>query len=566
MTRWLVVALLASCTHAARPSGSRHEVDLDYTIALVTRPSRAIEISLAVDSAPGGTTVFDLGEGEWGVEHPEDWVRDLTISDDRGRPLAVEHPTVTTWTVRAVGQLELRYRLVPRPATTFDAERHAPFFTEHMIHLLGVNALIYPAHLADDKQHRIRLSWARFREAGWRSASSFGVQPTAVVNETIDEFRSAVFVASDELRVVNRLVGSGTLEVALVGAWPFADREIADLIEQVILAERAFFDDPGPPYFFVALIPAGSEAGTSGDGLTHSFAAFLGPETTLTGEWGLRVRALFAHEHFHTWNGQLVTHPPDDADSLTYWVTEGFTDFYTWRLLYRAGMISLADYVASINEAVLSYTLSPARGLPNAQIEAGYWRDRDVEKIPYLRGALIATALDRELARMPAHRGVDDVMRRLVVDARAGSTITTDTVLALFESLTSPAFVAPLRSTIVDGATLAIDRRMFEPCLTATIAVRHRFELGFDERSWAARRVIGLRSGSAAERAGLREGQPLTGISVWHDPDRIAEVTVDDHGSRKIEYLPRSTESFDVPTFAIADAAACRAMFQGPAP
>lgn len=68
------------------------------------------------------------------------------------------------------------------------------------------------------------------------------------------------------------------------------------------------------------------------------------------------------------------------------------------------------------------------------------------------------------------------------------------------------------------------------------------WDIGFDmQGSIASHRVIGVRSDSAAARAGLRDGQALTGWSVFgDDPDKEATFwIVADDIKREIKYLPR---------------------------
>jgi predicted metalloprotease with PDZ domain len=109
-----------------------------------------------------------------------------------------------------------------------------------------------------------------------------------------------------------------------------------------------------------------------GTGLTTSFSLAMGEGTPLDGS----IDTLLAHEHFHSWCGQTIEPDPPEQDA--YWFTEGFTTFYTSRLLYRAGMLNLADYAASLDRDLVAYTASSARELPNANIGAGFWTLRGV--------------------------------------------------------------------------------------------------------------------------------------------------------------------------------------------
>src|SRR5262249_12485629 len=154
---------------------------------------------------------------------------------------------------------------------------------------------------------------------------------------------------TDDLRVISRQVGDGTLEVAVAGKWSFADRELVDKIAQVIAIERVFFSDPGPPYFFVAAWQIGNGPNFGGTGYTHSFDLVMSDGRALDED----LVDVLAHEHFHMWNGQKIA--PEAFEELTYWITEGFTVFYAARLRYRAGMLSLADYARIVSKGVRDY-------------------------------------------------------------------------------------------------------------------------------------------------------------------------------------------------------------------
>jgi hypothetical protein len=70
-----------------------------------------------------------------------------------------------------------------------------------------------------------------------------------------------------------------------------------------------------------------------------------------------------------------------------------------------------------------------------------------------------------------------------------------------------------------------------------------RFELGFDfERSRASKKIVGLRAGSAAARAGLREGQPLAGAAFSGNPNEEATIRIREGDAEKVvTFFPRST-------------------------
>ena len=78
------------------------------------------------------------------------------------------------------------------------------------------------------------------------------------------------------------------------------------------------------------------------------------------------------------------------------------------------------------------------------------------------------------------------------------------------------------------------------------------FELGFDRERLLSQRIIsGVKPGSAAFQAGARDGQHVTGISIWwNDVLQPVKLTVrTEGGSKAIEYYPRGQSIGPVPQF-----------------
>jgi predicted metalloprotease with PDZ domain len=562
--RRVVVLVVAACASAPAPpiaSPPPPVPDASYTFRYVGAPSPFVEIALTSRTADVGPTTFDLGDGFADVRDPETSVRDVSAQDDRGAALAVAHPTPHSWRVDAVPghRVTLRYAVFSSHAPSF-GDRFRTIVTPHLVHFVGNLALMRPTRL-DDGKHTIRFTWDGLDAAKLHPATSFGSAQTVEVHDSFDAFREAVFLASDALHLTTRTVGAGTLELAVIGAWSFTDVELADYIARVIMMERRFFADDGPPYFFVSVMPLGEGDGSyGGTGYTHSFDLALAPKLTLDA----RLRNVIAHEHFHSWNGQLIS--PEAFETLTYWFTEGFTNFYTTQLRYRGGLISLDDYVHELNEGLSSYLRSPAREAPNAR-SVGFWDSDALRKLPYDRGHVVAVIADREIRRASLGKvSLDDVMRVLVKAGRKGATITSDRVLGMIEGLTSTAFAARLRATVIDGDLLAIDPALFEPCLTTTTTKVWTYELGFDlPASQAKEQATGVQPGSAAARAGLHDGDALSGLSIHKgDPDQEVTLWVGPD-RRKLTYLPRGKD-VSLPQLAVHDAAACADVLGPPLP
>ena len=551
-TRSLAALLLSSCaTPVPETRPPAHEIE--YTVELASRPQLEVRFSLSVRAAEDGATTFAVDETWGGIEHAADLLLDVRAKGSTGQDLQVERTSSHEWQVRSAPgeRLALSWRVAANEFR-IDPDPHGHYRTlldPALLQFIGHVALLVPARADGSKPRDVALRWKGFAEAHWTVASSFGSDPRGFeTTASLDEIRHAVYLAGPDLRVVRKPFRGRELGVAIAGKdWSFRDEEFVEVVRSILDAECAFFADDEFPSLFVSLIPVGrpdpKSRSLGGTGLTRSFALFLQPDTQLgtRAGGGLDVPHLLAHEMFHHWNGGVAR--MDESEQLVYWFSEGFTDFYARRLLHRTGYGGLEATARSLNETLKEYALSPAREAPNERIREAFWKDRDVGKLPYLRGNLVAVLLDDAIrTRSHGARSLDDFVREVVADGKKGAKLSTDSLLLRIAAWTDEAFAAKVRSIVVDGAPVVLDAAIFAPCLALETESRGAYDLGFDlEASRTAKEIRGVRPGSAAERAGLRDGLRFTRASVaFGNPDVPVAIGVrDGDAERTIRWLPQ---------------------------
>jgi predicted metalloprotease with PDZ domain len=75
------------------------------------------------------------------------------------------------------------------------------------------------------------------------------------------------------------------------------------------------------------------------------------------------------------------------------------------------------------------------------------------------------------------------------------------------------------RTYVESGATIDAPHEAFWPCIARDLVEMPSFELGMSRTDLVEKHTVaGLKPGSEAERAGLRDGDTVTGTSVyWND-------------------------------------------------
>lgn len=561
----LALLLAPSCTAPQPRSESAPPPDLAYTFALRSTDPPRVDVSARFLSDPSGTSAVAVAPAVGDVGSIAELIHDLEARDASGAPLPLAQLDDRRWSVAAPPgtEIELRWHLDPLPEgdrRTYGND-YRPIVTAELFHTVANNALVWPEWMEEGGPRAIEVAWSGFAGAGWTVACSFGTDQDRVrAHRSLPEFRSAVFLAGG-VRIHTRQLGDTVLCCALLGdRWRFRDAELVDLAARIVAAEREFFADPGPPFYLISLLPTAElppgSFSLGGTALTDSFALFVMDGIALEpgSDTYYRIARLLAHEHMHTWTGRTIA--PTDPEELVYWFTEGFTEFYTGRLLLAAGLITPEQRVATLNETLAAHWTSPVRDAPNERIRDAFWTDPQVQRLPYARGELVALRLDHEIRRASGGtRSLDDFLRELLAEARGPERprFSTDDLLARAARWTSPALADELRRTLVDGEELVLPPATWSEWLALERHESAFYALGFDrEESFQTGKVSGVVEGSPAWQAGLRDGQRVRAFRGGaENADVPVHLTIhDESGEHELQWLPRGAP-LEVPAFVL---------------
>lgn len=472
-----------------------------------------------VDDVPGLVRDLKFGGGVMGVRRQETvWLlqhgRDATVT--------------------------CTYEIDPgRRALDWDAP-HMPVTTRAFFHGVGNTFLIVPiAGAGMPERYNVALRWRL--PPRWTAICSWGSGPVVGDELAPADVRNSVYFAG---RIVSRTVESEghTITVALVDRFRFQAEEFAALAAKIVGHECRFMGDADFPPLVVAAAPVGEAIGAHdsrlvGMGLYRSFDLLAAPASTLNDGF----ENLFAHELFHHWNGSVLK--ASEPDKVVYWFIEGFTDYYSLRILYESGYWDASTYAKWINRHLRQYQNNPAINATNEQIAERYWRERDtVGEMPYQRGVLLGLRW-RLLAREHGvPDGLDRLFKALVDKGRGGGfELSNAAIRETGVRVLGDWFGAEFDRYVTGAETIDVPRDALAPELTADYEEVYEYELGFDAQKAAKdKRIRKLVRGSAAEKAGLREGDELAAAKVHSDADQPIELEVRrGEGVKSIRFYPR---------------------------
>jgi predicted metalloprotease with PDZ domain len=533
------VGALFFCIGAAAPS----RIDYTLTPRLENGALQAVQIDLTFRGDADGESDLRLPDA-WGGQN-ELWrgVQELEIVSGAASLRPGEQPNQRVITHRPDARIHIRYRVVqdwdgvPRAelGNTYRATIQPTYF-----HLIGNAALVTPGGASLDAPVRLR---ARGLPRGWAFASDLQHRDL-----TLERAWSSVIVGGD-FRILRD--PRSNLRLAIRGEWSFTDRQLLDQASGILAAHRDFWGDPATPYLVTVLQLAGPEGALSvgGTGLDDAFAFFATPNAPQE----VILRTL-AHESFHTWISGQVGGLPQEDQASQYWLSEGFTDFYTARSLVRGGLWTPQQYADDLNEALTAYAQSPVRTAPNSRITADYWNDRDVQRLPYLRGRFLAMIWDARLRA--TGRSFDAVAYEMRRRARDGAEYAVEVFRAA-----APAIGLDLGTDVEtyvdDGVAIFLPEDLLAPCGRITTRDVPAFHRGFDIEATLANDSIiaGVDPALPAYAAGMRNGMILVrreAGEIGNAEMEIAYVVRDGDTERTLRYMPRGYGQYAVQRLELA--------------
>lgn len=498
------------------------------------------ETTLELPNAWGGRTALYDGlrdievAGQDAVLQAGDAPQRRTIRHAPGVPITVRYRVVQTW----VGEPEFT-----------GGNEYRPVIQPRYFHVVGEAMFAHPGRAMETPA---TFTWAG-APRGWTFASDLehaGMGKRLRIGELME----SITVGGD-FRVTRR----GPLRVAIRGAWSFTDRDFVSRLEPILRSHYRFWGERAQPFLVTVLPIRGPEGqrSTGGTGREDAFAIM----STANVEEAALTRVL-AHEHLHSWIPRALGSMPLRDEASDYWLSEGFTDFYTNRLLLRDGLWTLERFTEAANEVLRAYATSSVRTAPNARVVSDFWTDPEVRQLPYQRGFLLAMLWDQRLRRATnGARDLDDVVLAMKAESRArpGRPPLAATLLREHMARAGLDVAADIARHIDAGEAILWPGDLFGAGASLTTEDLPVFERGFDAAKTSANGsvVTGLVPGSPAHRAGLRDGMKILKRESGVTGDSRVPLryrVLDGDAERVIEFRPEGRERITLQEVKLAPA------------
>lgn len=554
-----LAVLLAMLTLVARAAPAASMPRLDITLkpaapaANGNIPYVDVQVVAPAMDVPTGQPLLQLPLVSSNVVSIADSLRDLRVTDSHG-PL-----TLTTrddpaqgaifyrhwYADRAVsGTVTIRYRA---PITNALNPRGAAPPLELRTEDGGFSgdASTFLALPESDRIYRIALTW-NFAALGPKAIglSTLGpgdIQGSLAAGQDAPRkldaiYRDGLYFMGGRVHVYPSPLPPSGFMSAWQGKPPFDTGALMHWTQSLYGYYERFFEAPaGQPYaVFLRRNPVNAGGGVE---VGRSFVGTFDRQTKAQD-----LKLTLAHEMVHTFVGAL----DEPQGLLSSWYSEGLAVYYERLLPWRAGLISTADFLADLNKTAARYYTDLLNDTPNGQIPARFWADTRVRVLPYDRGSLYFAALNAEIRKASyGKRSLDDLVLQMVDRRRRGLPVDESAWLALVRQAVGIRGITQFHDMMA-GRLVLPPSDAFGPCFERIAVPLRRYQLGFDSAVLMepSRIVRGLIPGSAAARAGLRDGdhivKPVPQDAI--QADQTAKLTLLIERADKvfpITYLPR---------------------------
>jgi predicted metalloprotease with PDZ domain len=364
----------------------------------------------------------------------------------------------------------------------------------------------------------ITLVWNQL-PAHWTIANSHGANQVQQKHFLpFIQLQHALFLAGD-FNLIQCGPSANPVYIATRGDLRFTNDEFVHLTEEIIKSQRDFWKDYDFPHYLITAIPIEDENVISGTATTNAFSLFLGKFTYPKDEYLNRLAHMISHEHFHTWIGQKMA--SSEQENSMFWFTEGFTEYYSIKLNYQNGIMTLKQYVDHTNELLAEYFESSVHHESNDRIVKDFWNDPEVQRLPYFRGYVLASYWDSKIKNTSSGLYcLDNVMHDLQKATRDKGTFSKADLITILSRYLPEEEISKIEQHVTQGESIPIDESMFQN--------EYRLEwtdnLGFDlQQSLAAGVIRWVKPKSLAAQSGLKNGLKLLG---WNREGTKVHLTV----------------------------------------
>jgi predicted metalloprotease with PDZ domain len=447
-------------------------------------------------------------------------VQNLRATGKDGRSLRTEKMDKQTWKILGTGLVEVAYDIYWDEPGPFGSQLN---LSHAFMNLAEILAYV-PGRRNEDCNVRfgwhVPLYWEITTSLKWVLVQSGRDSAVEVSAASYDQLVDAPIEYG--LAENFSLKGISPPVSVLVHGENYNKRELEDGLSKIVRYETQLMG--GAPYDHYQFIFHIDSSGAGGGGMEHANSTAIGATSSAS------AITTAAHEFFHLWNVKRIR--PQSLEPIDYtkemytrslWFAEGVTSTYAAYAEVRTGLWSANQFYEDLANQIQELQDRPARKWQSVEESSlNAW----LEKYPqynqpeysisyYNKGQLDGFLLDvliRDTTNN--HKSLDDVMRSLNENFAKKARFYNDSadIEATAENIAGVSFKDFFAKYVAGTEELPYADTLAKAGLNLVTTEIPRADLGFDTaRAFAGSQITvsSVSSGSAAEKAGLHEGDIL---------------------------------------------------------
>ena len=398
-----------------------HDASLIYNINPNYSDSLSLDVNFTYKSDNKGNLLLKYENSSWGDNDIFNCIKDFKISP---KPISIDFDRDSSFiTVKTKPNQKsvIKYSIIQDfKELLLNKYRYRPIIDKNYFHILGMRLFMIPEGVfaKESSKEKITVSWESMPNNGLFH-SSFGVKKKQDIEVTKEELNASFFVGGDFRRYKFDNKGNAVYFVTR-GDWKnFHDEDIFNILKETITFQNDFWNDPRKGIYSVSLLPT-FEPWTStskaysagGSGLPNSFISFASNNdgVTLT-----KMSWLYNHELLHKWISRTIK---NENEVEQYWFSEGFTDYYAYKLMLKNDKLNVEEFIETFNKEVITpHYKDSINSIPNSELTfEKYWSNYALyQKLPYRRGLLYAFLIDTQIKQQSQFtKSLDNLMHDLL--------------------------------------------------------------------------------------------------------------------------------------------------------
>ena len=428
-----------------------------------------------------------------------------------------------------------------------------PAINNKFFHMYGDKSLIFPQYDASENQSfDIEIAWEGFPDE-WHIANDFGIsqvlegkrQKQSRYNLSEGDLGSSLFFGGLYRKKIFTEQGIN-FYTYFYGKFNLDEERFFTQIQKVAKAELKLWKHfHHNKEYVISINRKGNDCGRMGGRNMYDSFTFYMPGDFTDKYFPLIFANAFTHEFTHSWIGvDLVARNPNWEEMR--WFTEGFTNYYAQRINYEVGITTERQFLSLLNTYIINYYRSPYKNSTNKEYVDGFKFDNKMENLVYDKGAVFAFALDGYIRNSSNNKyTIDDLMDALLTKAskeEINGNLTIEHMNKIANQSIGIDISNLIKEQIINGKTINISSPLIDSLEIKSLS---SFNYGFDYITSMKNEIItGVKEGSNAFKAGLKNGSKLTGIKgITNSPSgrMILEVETDNKKSI-IEFNPEGVK------------------------